>query len=278
MSETERAVAEHYATGELLNRVFSALEATGIDPTKATAADLKAGDEFHTGGIEASDHFFSHLTITPDMRVLDVGSGIGGTSRLIADRFGARVTGIDLTPEFVETAQALTERVGLADLASFKVGSALDMPVDSGAYDMAVMMHVGMNIEDKSALMQEVARCLKPGGIFAVFDVMKGTNPDPLEFPLPWSTVPETSFLDRPEVYEEAAKAAGFQKILEHDRTEFAAAFFKKAFAAIEEHGPSPLGIHLMMGDTAPIKFQNYVANLHAARLAPVEMVFQKDT
>lgn len=278
MSETERAVAQHYTTGELLDRVDAALRAVGVDPGQMSAADLKAGDEFHTGGIEASEHFFGHLTVTPDMHLLDVGCGIGGTSRLIADRFGARVTGVDLTPEFVETAQALTTRVGLGDLASFHVGSALDMPVESDAFDMAVMMHVGMNIADKSALMQEVARCLKPGATFAVFDVMKGPNDTLLDFPVPWSTLPDASFLATPQAYETAANAASLTKTLQDDRSDFAAAFFEKAFAAIEEKGPSPLGIHLMMGDTAPLKFRNYVANLTDQRLAPVEMVFQKDT
>ncbi len=276
MPHHETQVAQHYTTGALTERVLQALRESGVDPAKATAEDLKAGDEFHTGGIAASEHFFGHFEVRATDRVLDVGSGIGGTTRLIADRFGAAVTGVDLTPEFVETARELTEMVGLGHRAEFHVGSALDMPVPDSAFDLAVMMHVGMNIADKPALMAEVARSLKPGGTFAVFDVMQGANRDDPDFPLPWSTVAETSFLHPPEDYAAAAEGAGLALRAEHDRTDFAMAFFEKVFAKLAEDGAPALGIHLMMGDTAPLKFQNYVAGLKSERLRPVEMIFEK--
>ena len=91
MSETEEAVACHYTTG--------------VDPKTAHTRDLKAGDEFHTGGVAATDRLFAQLSVTEGTRVLDVGLGIGGTSRYVADRYGASVTGVDLTPEFVATAR-----------------------------------------------------------------------------------------------------------------------------------------------------------------------------
>lgn len=276
MAEHEGQVARHYTTGDLTDRVLTALRRVGIDPAQASVADLKAGDEFHTGGLEASEHFFGHFEVKPTDRVLDVGSGIGGTSRLIADRFGAQVTGIDLTPEFVETAAALTQMVGLSDKVTFHEGSALAMPVPDGAFDLAVMMHVGMNIADKGALMTEVARCLRPGGTFAVFDVMAGDNPGPIDFPVPWSAGPETSFLHTPDAYAEAARAAGLTLKLQEDRSAFAAAFFDRLFGAIDKMGPPVFGIHLMMGDTAPEKFENYAAALNTNRLRPVEMIFEK--
>lgn len=276
MSRIEEAVAQHYTTGALTQRVRAALQASGIDPDAATAADLKAGDEFHTGGVAATDHLFSQLSLTHATRVLDVGCGIGGTSRYIADRFGAHVTGVDLTPEFVETATALSELVGLSDKMRFHVGSGLDMPVPDAGFDLAVMLHVGMNIEDKQSLFTEVSRTLASGGTFAVFDVMGGEVSEPLAFPLPWSTQPETSFVHRPDVYKDAAARAGLDLVTETDRTDFAVAFFEEVFAKVAESGPAPLGIHLMMGETAPEKFQNYVKNLEAGRIRPTELIFKK--
>ncbi|MBF9043893.1 methyltransferase domain-containing protein [Rhodobacterales bacterium HKCCE4037] len=274
----ETDVANHYTTGALTDRVKAAMIAAGIDPEAATAKDLKAGDEFHTGGVAASDHFFGHLDITSEMRVLDAGCGIGGTSRLIADRFGATVTGVDLTPEFVETARDLTEMVGMGDRIGFHVGSVLDMPVGDAEFDLAVMMHVGMNIADKTALMSEVARCLKPGGTFAVFDVMAGPSGAAALYPVPWSTVAETSFLHSPDTYADAAAAAGLTEILREDRTAFARDFFAQVAAkTVEAGGPPPFGIHLMMGETAPEKFGNYVRGLEIGALAPTEMIFRKD-
>ncbi|TMV08982.1 methyltransferase domain-containing protein [Ruegeria sediminis] len=276
MSDTEVAVACHYTTGALIQRVRDALRASGVDPDAATAADLKAGDEFHTGGVAATDHLFAQLTVTGATRVLDVGCGIGGTSRYAADRYGADVTGVDLTPEFVETARALSDLVGLGEKTSFLSGSALDMPVPDASFDLAVMLHVGMNIKDKYRLFAEVSRTLTDGGVFALFDVMGGAVKEPLAFPLPWSSVPDTSFVDTPDHYRDAAKAAGLTLTAETDRTAFAVKFFEEAFARIAENGPAPLGIHLMMGDTAPEKFRNYVENIHAGRIRPTEMIFRK--
>ncbi len=276
MSQIENAVAQHYTTGALTDRVRDALKASGVDPDAATVADLKAGDEFHTGGVLATDHLFDQLSPTHATRVLDVGCGIGGTSRYVVDRYDSRVTGVDLTPEFVETATALSEIVGHSDKVEFHVGSALDMPVPDAGFDLAVMLHVGMNIEDKAGLFAEVSRALATGGSFALFDVMAGETDEPLAFPLPWSTVAETSFVHAPEVYKDAAASAGLELVTETDRTEFAIKFFEDVFAKIAETGPAPLGIHLMMGETAPEKFQNYVANLHAGRIRPTEMIFKK--
>ncbi|WP_170348394.1 methyltransferase domain-containing protein [Ruegeria atlantica] len=276
MSQIEKAVAQHYTTGALTERMREALKASGIDPNAATVADLKAGDEFHTGGVLATDNLFAQLSPTHATRVLDVGSGIGGTSRYIVDRYDSTVTGVDLTPEFVETATALSELVGHSDKTSFLVGSALDMPVPDAGFDLAVMMHVGMNIEDKAGLFAEVSRALAWDGSFALFDVMGGDVDEPLAFPLPWSTVAETSFVDSPEVYKNAAASAGLELVAETDRSEFALAFFEEVFARIAESGPPPLGIHLMMGETAPEKFQNYVMNLKAGRIRPTEMIFKK--
>ncbi|MEM9550029.1 MAG: methyltransferase domain-containing protein [Pseudomonadota bacterium] len=276
MSDLETAIATHYTTGSLTDRVLNALRATGVDPERVTVADLKAGDEFHTGGIAATEHLFDQLTVTHATRVLDIGSGIGGTSRYVADRFGASVTGVDLTPEFVDTATTLSEMVGLGDRTTFHVGSALDMPVPDAGFDLAVLLHVGMNIDDKAGLFAEVARTLCRDGIFAVFDVMGGDVDEPLAFPLPWSTVADTSFIASPQAYKEAAAAHGLSVIAETDRTAFSLAFFEQVFARTAESGPAPLGIHLMMGETAPEKFKNYVANLNAGRIRPTEMIFRK--
>ena len=276
MTQIEQAVAEHYTTGALTDRVRAALEAIGVDPDAATVADLKAGDEFHTGGVQATDNLFAQLSLTHATRALDVGCGIGGTSRYIVDRYDATVTGVDLTPEFVETATALSDLVGHSDKVRFLVGSALDIPVPDAAFDLAVMLHVGMNIQDKAGLFAEVSRTLASGGTFALFDVVGGDTAEPLAFPLPWSTVAETSFVDAPEVYRNAASAAGLELISETDRTAFGLAFFEDAFARIAESGPAPLGIHLLMGETAPEKFQNYVTNLKAGRIRPTEMIFKK--
>ncbi|MEM9139779.1 MAG: class I SAM-dependent methyltransferase [Pseudomonadota bacterium] len=273
----ETEVARHYTTGALTQRVRAALTAMGVDPDAATAEDLKACDEFHTGGVQATDALLEHLEITAATRVLDIGCGIGGPARLLASRYGCTAVGVDLTQEFVDTAAELSEMVGLDQKTAFHQGSALDLPLPAESADLALLLHVGMNIEDKPKIFAEAFRVLSPGGTFAVFDVMRDRDTEtPLIFPLPWSSVAETSFVTPPIAYQNAAQAAGFTEIHHRNRSDFAKAFFAEVFAKVAAEGPPALGIHLMMGDTAGDKIKNYVQNLDAGRISPVELIFRK--
>ncbi len=276
MTETDRDIASHYSTDQLYERILEGARAAGADPDNLIPDDLKAVDEFHTGGMEATEALFAQLRITPETRVLDIGSGIGGTARAITTRYVAHVTGVDLTPLFVETAMRLSAATGLADRTSFQVGSGTDLPVGDGGFDLALLMHVGMNVADKATLFREAHRALASGGTFAIFDVMRGTTPGSMSFPVPWSSVAETSFVVPPADYRSAAEAAGFALVSERDRTDFAKAFFDKVGKMIAEMGgPPPVGIHLLMGDTAPQKIENYLTMLHAGLIAPFEMIFR---
>lgn len=275
MDTLETRVAAHYTTQDLLTRIDAALEKLGIQV--ATVDDLKPVDEFHTGGIEATDALLLQFEITPETKVLDIGCGLGGTARHIVHRYGANVTGIDLTPLFVEVGQALNARVHLDEAIDLHVASATQLPVDDASMDLVTMFHVGMNIADKAALFAEVSRVLKPGGRFALFDVMRGDDPGDLQFPVPWSEIAGTSFVDPPSTYVDAGSAAGLQLHKQRDRRDFTLSYFGHVFAEIEKSGgPPPLGIHLLMGETAGVKLKNYVANVEAQRIAPVEMIFEK--
>ena len=276
MSDLETAVAGHYAPGGLLASIKVALVEAGADPEAPDAEVLKPVDEFHTGGLEATEALLDPLGITPETRVADMGSGIGGTARFIAKRYGAHVTGVDLTPEFVETAEALSQMVGLSDRTAFQTGSVLDLPLASDTYDLATQLHVGMNIADKKALFAEVYRVLKPGGRYAIFDIMTGGSGAEIGFPVPWATDADGSFVESPTVYRAAAEAAGFTPVAERDRTDYALGFFNRVIKAMEEQGPQPIGLHLLMGQTAQEKYGNAVKAAFDGATAPWEMVFEK--
>ena len=276
MSNLETRVVHHYSVDDILTAIRNALAQSGADPDAPTVDDLKPVDEFHTGGLAATDDLLDQLQITPKTRVLDIGCGIGGTARHVAARSGANVQGIDLTPVYVECARALSRLVGLSDKTRFELGSALDLPVAKESADLALMFHVGMNIEDKDRLFAQAARALAPGGTFALFDVMK-TSDAPLTFPFPWAEEAGFSFVAPPERYRQAAQAAGFTPVAERNRRDFALDFFRKVFARMEQAGgPPPLGIHLLMRGTAGQKLQNYVTHVEAGDIAPVEMIFRK--
>lgn len=273
--DVETAVADHYTTGALLSRIEAALRTIGVDPAHVRTPDLEPVDEFHIGGAEATRELVGALAITREMAVLDIGAGLGGPARLVADATGAHVTGVDLTPEFVETAKALSTMVGLSDQTQFEVGSALDLPFADATFDVALLLHVGMNIPDKARLMAEAFRVLKPGGLFAVYDVMK-TNGEPIDFPVPWADEPENSFLARLEDYRHAAATAGFVEVAARDRTEIALAFFADQRARAERDGPPTLGVNLLLGESGPQKLKNMVANITAGRIGPTELILRR--
>jgi ubiquinone/menaquinone biosynthesis C-methylase UbiE len=194
----------------------------------------------------------------------------------VASHIGCRVCGVDVTPEFIETGRILCEWVGLDRHVDLLHGSALDMPFDTGRFDAAIMLHVGMNIADKRGLFAEVFRVLRPGAVFGVYDVMQ-TGTDPIVYPVPWSSVAETSALATPADYIAALEQAGFTIQSQRDRRDFALEFFAAARRRVEANGNVPtLGVHIAMGDSAPVKISNMIENIAAGRIAPVEIIARR--
>jgi len=274
MSET-KAVAEHYSRPQLDETILGAMKRAGLDKEKLTPTDLAAVDEFHVGGLEATKAFTEFMGLKPGMKVLDVGCGVGGPARYFAAEHGVRVTGIDLTEEFVRAAISLTKLLHLEDAAKFEQGSALAMPFAAGSFDAAYMFHVGMNIADKNALFQDVARVLKPGAKFAIYDVMR-TNDDPISYPVPWAASGATSFVVKIEGYRKALEAVGFEVVHERERREFGIDFFERNIARTAQGGPPILGLQLLMGERAPQMMQNVLGGMRHGIFEPVEMVAVK--
>jgi SAM-dependent methyltransferase len=247
-------VSSHYTHGSLSEAIRSGLASLGKTASAVTIDDLAPVDEFHIGGRRASEEFLDQLGLSPQMHVLDVGCGLGGAARFVASRYGSHVTGIDLTPEFVETGSMLCKWVGLDKRISLHQGSALAMPFAGDSFDAAYMLHVGMNIEDKEKLAAEVSRVLRPGFTFGIYDVMR-TGPGELAYPVPWATTADLSAVAEPERYKEALQKAGFGVIAERNRRDFALAFFADLRAkTAAAGGPPPLGLHVLMGKSTPEK------------------------
>jgi len=271
MSTVESAVSRHYGGEGLLGRIYRGLEEAGLDRNALRPEDLSPVDEFHIGGRPATEHLVTKLGLKKDHHVLDVGCGIGGASRYMATHSGARVTGIDLTPAYIETAKALTALTGQAEQVDFQLASALDMPFADEAFDGAITIHVAMNISDRAGLYGEIARVLKPGAPLCLFDVMKN-NDQALKYPVPWAQSGETSHLTTLETTASLLREAGFSVEEAEDRTEIALEFFRQSRAAGAD-GPPPLGTHLVMGASAPEKFKNVRDNIESGCIAPVQMV-----
>jgi SAM-dependent methyltransferase len=274
MSEA-KVVAAHYTRPQLEQAILAAIERSGIDLQKLTASDLAPVDEFHIGGIESTKEFAQFMKLRPGMELLDVGCGIGGPARYFAEEKKCRVTGIDLTEEFVRTAASLTKHVHLDNAVRFEQGSALAMPFERGRFDGAYMIHVGMNISDKQTLIREVARVLKPGARFTIFDILRVSEGD-FSFPVPWALGGEASFVAHANTYKNALQSAGFEVEHERGRGEFGVDFTEKVIARLAQGGPPALGVHFLMGEKAPVMVKNVLAAMKGKILEPVELVAVK--
>ena len=278
MASVEPGIARHYDVSGLEQRMIAALVDMGVDVAHLRASDLEAVDEFHIGGVAATRELVGQMDLKPGIKLLDIGSGVGGPARFAANSAGADVTGIDLTQSYVDIATSLSKRVGMADKTRFVQGSALDMPFGNASFDAAMILHVGMNLPDKVKLMSEAARVLRPGGIFAVYDVMR-LKDGALTFPLPWASTAAISFVATPDDYRSAASAAGFSVIAERPRGAFAIEFFatmRSRMAAAQAEGrKTPPGVGLIMGDEARTKIANLTAALEGGILAPVELLLR---
>ncbi len=275
MKGVHEQVEAHYGRGEVFQAILDALRREGKDPERLAPDDLAPVDAFHIRGREATVELARRAGLSMGRRVLDVGCGLGGAARYLASEYGCRVTGIDLTQEYVDTADALAKRVGLDDRVAFRRESALDMPFDEDSFEVVWTEHVQMNIADKGAFYGEIARVLRPGGYLLFHDIFAGAA-NRFHFPVPWAEDESLNFLVTPEAVREMLMKLGFSIREWEDVSETSLEWFRATLAALEKSGPPPLGVHLLMGENAKDKFRNQIENLEQGSMVVVQAVAEK--
>ncbi|MDE8589185.1 class I SAM-dependent methyltransferase [Arthrobacter sp. NQ4] len=258
--------------GQLLAAISAALDAAGVDRTALRPADLAAVDEFHIRGRRATLEIIEALALTAGSHVLDLGSGLGGPARTLAELTGCTVTGVDLTPEFCQVATALSEWTGLSGRTRFRVGDATATGLPDQSVDAALTMHVAMNIPDKHALYAEAFRLLRPGGRFVVYDVLQGEGGE-VHYPVPWASDSSTSFPATLEEMRELLPSAGLDVVSEVDSSDESLAWFQQMLARIRREGPPPVTFATFLGDDFAQMTANQVANLTERRIRTVMFV-----
>ena len=262
---TDDLVDKHYGFGGIMEKIEAALDLAGKDVGSLSVDDLAPIDEFHTRGRESTLEVAELANVQASDLVLDVGCGLGGTARHLAEIYHCNVTGIDLTEEYIAVGNKLTDLVGLSDRVELHQGSALELPFEDDRFDIAWTEHVQMNIADKKQFYSEIARVLKPGGRFVFHDVFRGSGDSPF-YPLPWAEQESFSFLATEEEARTIFDQVGLTIDQWNVKIQESLEFFKMTIAKIEVDGPPPLGIHLLMGDNARDKLQNYIRNLSEDR------------
>lgn len=269
------SVSTHYAAGDLGTKILAALRAAGKDPDALRLDDLAPVDQFHWGGTRATRDLMRRAALARGMRVLDVGGGLGGPARLIADTVGCAVTVLDLSEEFCQVGEMLTARVGLSDRVTFRHGSALDMPFPAGEFDRVWTQHSTMNIAEKERLYREIHRVLRPGGRLAMHEKMAGPV-QPIHFPVPWARDATISFLRSSEEIRALLASIGFREMEWVDEREKELAIMQARSSGDTPVDPLALGIHLVLGPQLPEMARNVGRSLREDRLTVVQAVFEK--
>ncbi len=273
---SEAGITDHYTSGELLNRLNAAMRDDGADPDKPTIQSLAPYDQFHGRGLESTEQLAADLQVAASDHLLDVGSGIGGPARFMADRFGCQVTGIDLTPEFCDVARHLTAAMGFENQVSFEQGNALAMPFADDTFNGAYSMNVSMNIEDKTGFYGEILRVLKPGGWLALSELSQGPG-GPINYPSPWARTAQSSFLATPEETRQGLEACGFVISSFGDNLAETKAFGAKVREMVERgEKPPHRAIQLIHGDVAEAATKNMAEGIRGNCVIPIEILCHK--
>ena len=268
-------IHSYYSPNDLYNKIIKGLDELGKDLSKVTLDDLQPVDEFHIRGDTATKELIALSNFTPDMHIIDVGCGIGGSTRRLSHETGCRVTGIDLSDEYIDVAERLTQLLNMQERVKFQAASALALPFEDNSFDGAWSIQMNMNVEDKLGWLKEMYRVLKPGGSAILYEVCGNKN-TPVYFPVPWAQDSSMSFLVPPEPYRDIITSAGFDIKVWNDKTDLA----QKAFSKMAEPRGAPtlpeLGVHLLVGNDIKTKAYNLHRNLDDERVSLIETVAVK--
>jgi len=276
MHDLSKRINQQYGQKNLAEEILVELARAGKNIDALAREDLVTFEEFHLRGRNATRELAQLAGLQPGMRVLDVGSGVGGPARNLVEEFGCHLTGIDIVWNYCRAAHVLNARSGFGSRIAIYCAHALAAPFASDAFDVVWMQHVSMNIEDKQSLINEFWRILRPGGRLALYEILAGPK-ELANFPLPWANTPAISFLADPDQLRSMLGAIGFSLIHWKDVTARTLDWGRRALRWRPDV-PPPLGLDLVIGQNAAQKAANLLRNLEESRISLVQVVAERQS
>ena len=270
-----RKIADHWGKGDVFGRIEAALKKAGKSLDGLTVEDLAPVDHFHARGLKATVELADRLPIKTNDRIVDIGCGLGGPARYLAQRFGCQVSGVDITEPFVEAANRLTALVGLQSRVKIVHGDGQNLPFADASFDGGIAQHVTMNVADRARFFAEAHRVLKPGAFFTLTEHGLGPAGNP-HYPLPWSADGNGAYLITPAQTRERLEEAGFTGFVIEDTGDKYVSAYRTVIERTERGELPPLGTHLLLGEAALEKTRNAARNIEEGRTHPILVICRK--
>jgi len=271
----DKSIADHWASGDVYASIVSALGKMSKSLDALTMEDLAPVDHYHARGFPATVELADRLPLQANQHIVDIGCGLGGPARYIAKRFQCKVSGVDITEPFVETANKLTALLKMESQVRIELGDGQRLPYADASFDGGYTQHVTMSVADRPRFFEEAYRVLKPGAFFALTEHGLGPKGDPY-YPMPWSEDGSGAYLVTPFDTRAFLEAAGFENIVVEDTGAKYVAAYKTVIEKAENGVLPPLGIHILMGETAMQKTRNSMRNIEEGRTHPLQAFCRK--
>ena len=274
MENLNQKIENHYLKKGLYKDIVNRLKEQEINLNEVKRSDIAGADEFHVRGAAVSKELAENINLK-GATVLDVGCGLGGPCRMLADEYNCQTTGIDLSNEYIMTAKKLSKLVKLDSKTSFVQGDATSLPFEDNTFDIVWTQHVQMNIPDKEKLYFEISRVLKPGGHFLYYDILKKGDGE-VSYPMPWASKSDMSFLFKEKDMDGFLTKFKLTKEQSNDQTEAGIEYFDTLVNKLKEFGPPKMGLNVLMGETTMPKLMNIFGHLKSGELELKSGVYKK--
>lgn len=275
MNTLNSKIEKQYHRPNLYSDIVKRIEEMNIDLNNVSRKDIARVDEFHVRGAEISRELAKMANIN-NSRLLDIGCGIGGPCRMLADEFNCEATGIDISKEYVDTANGLSALVCLSHKTKFIHGDAINLPFQDHTFEAVWTQHVQMNISDKLKFYSEINRVLTDDGVFIYYEVFKKGNGN-VNYPLPWAAESDISFLEESSTINSMLEHLGLTKEQSTNQTESGIIILEKSLNREPKQRAPKLGLNILMGSSVNDKTTNLLNGLKNGVLHLESGIYKKN-
>ena len=270
-----KSIENFWTRGDIFSRVHHAMSEAGLINKELNIEDLFPIDQYHARGIAATVDLGKRMPISKNQKIIDIGCGLGGPARYYAKEFKCFITGIDITPSFIEIGNEFNKLTSMSDNIQLLVGNGEILDFKNETFDGAYSQHVTMNISDRKKFFSEAFRVLKKDSFFAFTEHGLGPEGNPI-FPLPWADSSEMSFLLPPETTISILKDIGFSDIKIIETADKYISSYEKLIGLKSANKKTILGIHVIGGESMNERSTNSMQSIKENRTLPFEIVCKK--